>query len=141
MGNEISGIASNALLQLSDANGNSVTKKMANLSSNSETDTEKITRSASDFESILLASWLQSAEKSFATVPGGDPENENSDPGRGQFQDFGVQAVAKALTKAGGIGIAGMIASSLEKSSGAAKGDSSPTLQGTAPAKGPIIKN
>jgi Rod binding domain-containing protein len=115
MVSDIGGIAANAFSGLTDAKGNTVGKKAEQLAGSE--DPQKIERSAKEFESILLASWLQSAEKSFGTVPGGDPESENEDPGKGQFQSYAMQAVATALTKSGGIGIASMIASHLEKPS------------------------
>ena len=34
----------------------------------------KIDKAAHDFESILVGQWLEKAEKSFATVPGADPD-------------------------------------------------------------------
>jgi Rod binding domain-containing protein len=109
---EINNIASNALAQLSAAQSGSATKLAQQLGA--ETDSQKIDRSAKQFETILLASWLQQAEKSFATVPGGD-EDEDSDPGKGQFQGYAMQAVATALTNAGGIGIAPMLSKALTK--------------------------
>jgi hypothetical protein len=36
----------------------------------------KIEKSAKDFESILLGSWLQQAEQSFASLPGGDGDDD-----------------------------------------------------------------
>jgi Rod binding domain-containing protein len=113
--NDIGGVAANAFSQLSEAKNSSVSKQAQDLSGSS--DRQKIERSASEFESILLASWLQSAEKSFATAPGGD-NDENADPGKSQYQGYAVQAVAAALTKAGGIGLAAMIASGLAKAAG-----------------------
>ncbi|HEY0786910.1 MAG TPA: rod-binding protein [Acidobacteriaceae bacterium] len=74
----------------------------------------KIEKSAHDFESILLGSWLEQAEQSFATVPGGDGEDE--DTGKGQFQGIAMQALAGSLTRSGGIGIAKMIAQHLHAS-------------------------
>ena len=71
----------------------------------------KIEKSAKDFESILLGSWLQQAEQSFATVPGGDEGDDDS--GKDQFQGIAMQALAGSLTKSGGIGIAKMIAEHL----------------------------
>ena len=68
----------------------------------------KIKKAGSDFESILLGSWLQQAESSFATVPGGDGEGDD-DSGKDQFQGIAMQALAGSLTKSGGIGIAKMI--------------------------------
>jgi Rod binding domain-containing protein len=72
----------------------------------------RIEKSAKDFESILLGSWLQQAEKSFASVPGED-EDEDEDPGKDQFQSMGMQSLAGSLVASGGIGIARMISSQL----------------------------
>jgi Rod binding domain-containing protein len=113
--NDIAGVAANAFSQLSAARTTSAGKQAQQLSGTS--DSQKIERSASEFESILLASWLQSAEKSFASAPGG-ADDENADPGKSQFQSYAVQAVATALTKAGGIGLASIIASGLAKAAG-----------------------
>lgn len=68
----------------------------------------KIEKAGKDFESILLGSWLQKAEQSFATVPGGDDDDEE-DPGKGQFQGLATQSLATSLSAHGGIGIARMI--------------------------------
>jgi Rod binding domain-containing protein len=113
--NDVGGVAANAFSQFSEAKTNSASKQAQELAGSS--DRQKIERSASEFESILLASWLQSAEKSFATAPGGDSD-EDADPGKGQYQNYAVQAVAGALTKAGGIGLAAMVASGLAKAAG-----------------------
>ncbi len=72
----------------------------------------KIQKAGTDFESILLGSWLQKAEQSFATVPGGD-EDEDDDGGKDQFQGMAMQSLAGSLTASGGIGIAKMITTSL----------------------------
>lgn len=74
----------------------------------------KIEKSAKDFESILLGSWLQQAEQSFATLPGGD-EDGDSDAGKDQFQGIAMQSLGTSMTAAGGIGIAKMIAKQLHK--------------------------
>jgi Rod binding domain-containing protein len=115
-------VASNAVSQMMDAKTGSATKAAAGLSGASESD--RIDSSAKQFESILLASWLQAAEKSFATVPGGDPDADAQDPGKGQFQQYAMQSVATALVKAGGIGIAPMIAAGLRKRAGSGQVDS-----------------
>ena len=73
----------------------------------------KIDKAARDFESILLGEWLQKAEKSFATVPGTDPD-QDSDSGHDQFESIGCQFLGEALSKAGGIGIASMISKHLK---------------------------
>ena len=81
----------------------------------------KITKAASDFESILLGSWLQQAESSFASVPGGD-EDEDADSGKGQFQAIWMQPPARSLPKSGGIGLANLIAKNLHSAANAEKG-------------------
>jgi Rod binding domain-containing protein len=75
----------------------------------------KIEKSSKDFESILLGSWLQGAEQSFATVPGGDGEDDD-DSSKDQFQGIAMQALAGSMTASGGIGIAKMIAKHLRSS-------------------------
>lgn len=75
----------------------------------------KIEKAGKDFESILLGSWLQKAESSFASVPGGD-EDPDADAGKDQFQGIAMQALAGSLTKSGGIGIAKMITQHLRSS-------------------------
>jgi len=91
------------------------TRAVQNLKSETKsTDKAKIEKSAQDFESVLIGQWLEQAEKSFATVPGGDPDNQK-DPGHDQFQGIAMQSLAQHLTKAGGLGIAHMISQSLEK--------------------------
>jgi Rod binding domain-containing protein len=78
----------------------------------------KIDKAAQDFESILLTSWLQKAESSFGSVPGGgddsDDGDDSSDPGKGQLQAIAVQALGSSLAADGGIGIARMIAAHLK---------------------------
>ena len=78
------------------------------------TENTKIEKSAKDFESILLGSWLQQAEQSFGTVPGGDGDDD-SDPGKDQFQGMAMQSLGTSMTAAGGIGIAKMISRQLHK--------------------------
>jgi Rod binding domain-containing protein len=75
---------------------------------------EKIVKSARDFESILIGQWLEQAEKSFATVPGDDPDKDNQDPGQDQMRSIAFRALADGMAKAGGIGIASMIQKHLE---------------------------
>jgi len=77
-------------------------------------DNSKIEKSAKDFESILLSTWLQQAEQTFASLPGGD-DDEDADAGKEQLQGIAMQSLGMAMTKAGGIGIAGMIARQLHK--------------------------
>lgn len=74
----------------------------------------KIEKSARDFESILIGQWLEQAEKSFATVPGEDPDKKDQDAGQDQMRSIAFHSLAEGLTKAGGIGIASMISKHLE---------------------------
>jgi len=78
------------------------------------TENGKIEKSAKDFESILLGSWLQQAEQSFASLPGGDDDGD-ADAGKEQFQGIAMRSLGDAMTAAGGIGIARMIAKQLHK--------------------------
>jgi Rod binding domain-containing protein len=82
----------------------------------------KIEKSSKDFESILLSSWLQGAEGSFAKVPGGD-DDDDEDSGMDQFQGIAMQALAGSMAANGGIGIAKMIAQSLRATEQAAPGE------------------
>ncbi|KAA6464439.1 hypothetical protein DYQ86_00225 [Acidobacteria bacterium AB60] len=76
-------------------------------------DASKINKSAREFEAILVGTWLQQAEQSFATVPGGDEED---DAGKGQMMSMGVQALSTSIAASGGIGIAKMVAGALHRS-------------------------
>jgi Rod binding domain-containing protein len=78
------------------------------------TENNKIEKSAKDFESILLGSWLQQAEQSFASLPGADDDGD-ADPGKEQFQGLAMQSLGNSMTAAGGIGIAKMISTQLHK--------------------------
>jgi Rod binding domain-containing protein len=74
----------------------------------------KIDKSAKDFESILLGSWLQQAEQSFGSLPGAEDE-DGADSGKDQFLGIAMQSMGTSMTAAGGIGIASMIAKQLHK--------------------------
>ena len=78
------------------------------------TENSKIEKSAKDFESILLGSWLQQAEQSFGSVAGGDGDDDE-DSGKEQFQGFAMQSLGTSMTASGGIGIAKMISTQLHK--------------------------
>jgi Rod binding domain-containing protein len=78
------------------------------------TENAKIEKSAKDFESILLGNWLQQAEQSFGSLPGGD-DGEDNDVGKDQYQGMAMQALGTSMTAAGGIGIAKMISKQLHK--------------------------
>lgn len=77
------------------------------------TDNGKIEKSAREFESMLLGTWLQQAEQSFATIPGADDDDDAAS--RDQMMSLGVQNLAQAMAASGGIGIAKMISRDLHK--------------------------
>lgn len=70
-------------------------------------------KAARDFESSLIGSLLESMEKTFATVPG-----ETDAPGQDEYSYLGQQALASAVSAAGGFGIAKMITNHLPGGSG-----------------------
>jgi len=63
-------------------------------------------KAAQQFESFLIGSLLESLEKTFATVPG-----ETDVPGEDEYSYMGRQALASAVSAAGGFGIAKIIES------------------------------
>jgi Rod binding domain-containing protein len=76
----------------------------------STSDDAKIEKGSKEFEAILVGSWLQQAEQSFATVPGAD---DDQDPGGEQMMSLGVQQLATAMAANGGLGIGKMIAKAM----------------------------
>lgn len=72
----------------------------------------KLSHAAVEFESVLLGQWLQSAQKSFATVPGSE---EDEDAGGEQMLGFATQQLAQSIAKSGGLGIAKLVEHALEK--------------------------
>jgi len=94
-------------------------------SPSTSTDDAKIAKGAREFESILVGSWLQQAEQSFATLPGAD---DDQDPGRDSMMSLGVETLSRSLAAAGGIGIGKMIAKAMHANADKAK------AQQTAPA-------
>lgn len=75
-----------------------------------ETDAAKIDKGAKEFEAVLVGSWLQQAEQSFATVPGAD---DGQDVGRDSMMSLGVQTLATSMAASGGIGIGKMVAKAM----------------------------
>ena len=93
----------------------------------------KVEKSAKEFESILLAQWLQQAEQSFASVPGGNDEQQ--DPGYDQLQGIAMQSLAKSLTDSGGIGLAKMVSQGLYKAASNRGEDTKDEPGGAPPAR------
>lgn len=94
-----------------------LTSKVSNLPGQGESASDvnkKIDKSAKEFESILLGSWLQQAEESFGSLPGGDSDDD-LDAGKEQFQGMAMQSLGRSMTAAGGIGIAKMISTQLHR--------------------------
>src|SRR5882762_11887871 len=71
-------------------------------------DLGKVVEAAQQFEAVLLESFLQPLEQTFSTLPGGDDGLAVSG-----YRDVGTQAMASALAKAGGLGIADMVVRNL----------------------------
>ena len=61
----------------------------------------KLRRAAEDFEAILIGTWLKEVQESFASP--------TESAGADSYRSLGVEAVAGALAKTGGIGVARMI--------------------------------
>lgn len=87
----------------------------------------KIAKGAKDFEAMLLGTWLQQAEQSFATVPGAD---EDQDVGREQMMSLGVQSLSQSLAASGGIGIAKMVSQAMHSAADKADGGEAPAAPG-----------
>ena len=108
------GAARVTIQDLNQANSSVAVRNLRTDAHNNNKDASKIEKSARDFESILVGQWLEQAEKSFATVPGDDPDKKNQDAGQDQFRSIAFHSLAEGLTKAGGFGIASMITRHLE---------------------------
>jgi Rod binding domain-containing protein len=78
---------------------------------NGTTTDAKIQKGSKQFEALLLGGWLQQAEHSFASVPGGDDDDSQRD----QVMSFGVQSLATFMAGSGKFGIAEMVAKAMEQ--------------------------
>ncbi len=74
-------------------------------------DEQKLKKAAGDFESILLASMWRAMKQSF-----GDNKEGESDPAHGMIEDWGIEVMAGAMGRAGGLGIGKLILKHLEPS-------------------------
>ena len=95
----------------------------------STAENNKIEKSAKEFESILLGSWLQQAEQSFGSLPGGDGDDDE-DSGKDQFLGIAMQSLGTSMAASGGIGIAKMIAKQLHKADDAQQASEAKTKPG-----------
>lgn len=75
-------------------------------------DPKRMAAAAQEFESVMLGQWLQSAESSFGSAPGG---SEDEDQGGQQMKSFATQQLASQFAAQGGIGIAKMVLAGLTK--------------------------
>ncbi len=64
---------------------------------------QKLLHSAQEFEAIMVSSWWQQMNQTFS-----DPD-EDSDPGAETMQGMGIQSMAMAMAKSGGVGLARML--------------------------------
>lgn len=69
----------------------------------------KLRKAAGEFEAILLQSMWKSMKESFSS-----PDDENSDPTLQSFDELGIQSMASAVGKVGGLGLKNMIIRHLE---------------------------
>ena len=88
-------------------------------------DSAKIDKGAKEFEAVLVGSWLQQAQESFATVPGAD-DDQDQDVGRGSMMSLGVQTLATSMANTGGIGIGTMVAKAMHAAADKANGIAEP---------------
>jgi len=88
--------------------GPSATSLLSNLGIESAA-TGRTAKAASDFEAQLIASLLDSLQKTFAGVPG-----DKSVPGAEDYNYLGTQALAAAIAARGGFGIGAMISHYLQ---------------------------
>ncbi len=91
-------------------------------------DPKRIDKAAKNFESLLVGHWLEQAEKSFASVPGTNPD-EKDDSSRDQFMSIACESLARGLSRTSGFGIAAMISKRLEAVTTPDKGEARPSSQ------------
>lgn len=80
----------------------------------SSDDPKRIQDSARAFESLLIGKWLEAAEESLATVPGG-VEDGQEDGSVKQLSAMGMQSLAESITARGGFGIAKLLLASVKE--------------------------
>jgi Rod binding domain-containing protein len=70
----------------------------------------KLRKAAGEFESILLESMWKSMKDTFSN----QDDEENFDPTLRSFDEWGIQAMARAVGNSGGLGIKNLILKHLE---------------------------
>src|SRR5580658_6507950 len=71
-------------------------------------DEQKLKKAAGEFESMLLASMWKGMKQSFGA------SETDSDPAHGTLDDWGIEVMAGAVGKAGGLGIGKLILEHLQ---------------------------
>ncbi len=94
------------------------------------TDDARIDKSAQQFEAILVGTWLNEAQQSFASVPGGDTDR---DAGGDQMMSLGVQSLSTSMAASGGLGIGKMIAKAMHAAADREKAGVSASAASTDP--------
>ena len=69
----------------------------------------KLRRAAGEFESLLLSNLWKSMKSSFAA-----PDDDSTDPAHDTLENWGIDAMAGAVGKAGGLGLGKLILKHLE---------------------------
>jgi Rod binding domain-containing protein len=104
-------LAAQAQTSMLQTRENSMIGQLNSLQGSGSKDDAKIDKSAQDFESMLLSTWLQQAEQSMGSVQGAEDDDDAGQ--RDQMMSLGVQALSTSLAASGGIGIGKMIAKAL----------------------------
>lgn len=81
----------------------------ANSSDSNSLSDKKLRAAAAEFESMLLANLWKSMKSTFASS-----EEESTDPAHNSLEDWGIQAMAGAVGKTGGLGLGKLILKHLE---------------------------
>ena len=84
----------------------------------------RLAHAATEFEAVLLGQWLDGAERSFATVPGSE---EDEDAGGEQMRGFAMQQLAHTLAAKDTLGIAHLVQGGLEKAADRGERTTSPS--------------
>jgi Rod binding domain-containing protein len=69
----------------------------------------KLRKAAGEFESLLLSNLWKSMKSTFAA-----PDDDSYDPGHDTLENWGIDAMAGAVGKAGGLGLGKLILKHLE---------------------------
>jgi Rod binding domain-containing protein len=97
-----------AVTPLTPLNAALTVTKLTTPANSTSPEISKLRNAAGEFESILLESLWKSMKETFS-----DPDEE-ADPTLKGFDDWGMQAMASAVGKSGGLGIKNMILKYLE---------------------------